>query len=165
MCRTWRRNSSTGTALSSLTLSAREKSLIALAVAHAVHCPYCIDAYSEWKRELLRLHGIRFDALYCITNMPISRSLEWLSESANLERYMQRLVESLNPATMADVTCRSLISIGWDGTLYDCDLAVEQSAQRHIRDFDLAALARRRTSSDAIVSAARREPDRAAAGV
>jgi len=104
---------------------------------------------AEWKRELLRLHGVRFDALYCITNMPISRYLEWLCESGNLERYMQRLVESFNPATVGGVMCRSLISVGWDGTLYDCDfnqmldLAVEPSAPRHIRHFDLAALARR----------------------
>jgi radical SAM/Cys-rich protein len=105
---------------------------------------------AEWKRELLRLHGIRFDALYCITNMPISRYLEWLGESGNLERYMQRLVDSFNPATIDGVMCRSLISVGWDGRLYDCDfnqmldLPVERSAPRHIRDFDLAALARRR---------------------
>ena len=82
--------------------------------------------------------------------MPISRYLEWLCESGNLERYMQRLVTSFNPATVAGVMCRSLISVGWDGTLYDCDfnqmldLVVEPSAPRHIRDFDLAALTRRR---------------------
>ena len=105
---------------------------------------------AEWKRELLRLHGIRFDALYCITNMPISRYLEWLGESGNLERYMQRLVDSFNPATVDGVMCRSLISVGWDGQLYDCDfnqmldLPVERSAPGHLRDFDLAALARRR---------------------
>jgi len=105
---------------------------------------------AEWKRELLRLHGVRFDALYCITNMPISRYLEWLADSGNLEQYMQRLVESFNPATIAGVMCRSMISVGWDGRLYDCDfnqmldLAVEPSAPRHIGDFDLDALVRRR---------------------
>jgi radical SAM/Cys-rich protein len=76
---------------------------------------------AEWKRELLRLHGVRFDALYTITNMPISRYLEWLDESGNLERYMQRLVEAFNPATVNGVMCRSMISVGWDGRLYDCD--------------------------------------------
>ena len=104
---------------------------------------------AEWKRELLRLHGVRFDALYCITNMPISRYLEWLAESGNLEQYMQRLVESFNPATIGGVMCRTMISVGWDGRLYDCDfnqmldLGVEASAQ-HIGDFDLAALSARR---------------------
>jgi len=105
---------------------------------------------AEWKRELLRLHSVRFDALYCIANMPISRYLEWLAESGNLEQYMQRLVESFNPTTIGGVMCRSMISVGWDGRLYDCDfnqmldLAVEPSAPRHIGDFDLAALAGRR---------------------
>src|SRR4029077_1254570 len=56
---------------------------------------------SEWKRELLRLHGVTFDALYTITNMPISRYLEWLAESRNLERYMETLVSAFNPATVA----------------------------------------------------------------
>ena len=53
---------------------------------------------SEWKRELWRIHQIRFDALYCITNMPISRYLEWLIESGNVEGYMERLVSAFNPA-------------------------------------------------------------------
>ncbi len=101
---------------------------------------------AEWKRELLRLHGIRFDALYCITNMPISRFLEWLLESGNLESYMERLVASFNPAAARGVMCRNMISIGWDGVVYDCDfnqmldLPVAPPALRHIRDFNLAAL-------------------------
>jgi radical SAM/Cys-rich protein len=100
----------------------------------------------EWKRELMRLHGVRFDALYCITNMPISRYLEWLLESGNLEAYMQRLVGAFNPVAARGVMCRNTISIGWDGTVYDCDfnqmleLPVASTAPRHIRDFDIDAL-------------------------
>ena len=105
---------------------------------------------AEWKRELLRRYGVRFDALYCITNMPISRYLEWLQESDNLDRYMQRLVDAFNPATVSGVMCRTLLSVGWDGRLFDCDfnqmldLGVERDVPRHIRDFEPAALARRR---------------------
>jgi radical SAM/Cys-rich protein len=105
---------------------------------------------AEWKRELLRLHGLRFDALYTITNLPISRFLDWLVASGNLEEYMERLVTAFNPQAAAGVMCRSLLSVGWDGTLYDCDfnqmleLAVDHGAPRHLQDFDLAALARRR---------------------
>jgi radical SAM/Cys-rich protein len=101
---------------------------------------------TEWKRELWRLHGIRFDALYCITNMPISRFLEWLIDSGNLETYMERLVAAFNPAAVSGLMCRSTLSVGWDGQLYDCDfnqmldLAVEPGAPRHIRDFELAVL-------------------------
>jgi radical SAM/Cys-rich protein len=101
---------------------------------------------TEWKRELWRLHGIRFDALYCITNMPISRFLEWLLDSGNLETYMERLVAAFNPAAVSGLMCRSTVSVGWDGQLYDCDfnqmldLAVEPGAPRHIRDFELDVL-------------------------
>jgi radical SAM/Cys-rich protein len=103
---------------------------------------------AEWKRELLRLHGLRFDALYCITNMPISRYLEWLVESGNLEHYMARLVRAFNPSTPEGLMCRSTLSVGWDGRLYDCDfnqmLDLEVAgACRHIRDFDADLLARR----------------------
>ena len=101
---------------------------------------------AEWKRELWRLHQIRFDALYCITNMPISRYLEWLIESGNLEGYMERLVSAFNPAAVKGLMCRNTISIGWDGQLYDCDfnqmldLPVSSGAPAHIRDFRLDAL-------------------------
>jgi radical SAM/Cys-rich protein len=104
---------------------------------------------SEWKRELWRLHGIRFDALYCITNMPISRFLEWLVATDNLTSYMERLVNAFNPAAARGVMCRTMLSVGWDGTLYDCDfnqmldLPVAPAGSRHIADFDPAALARR----------------------
>jgi radical SAM/Cys-rich protein len=103
---------------------------------------------AEWKRELLRLHGIRFDALYCLTNMPISRYLDWLVESGHLERYMEQLVNAFNPATVAGLMCRSILSVGWDGRLYDCDfnqmldLPVAGRCQ-HIAEFDPAILARR----------------------
>jgi radical SAM/Cys-rich protein len=104
---------------------------------------------AEWTRELQRLHGVTFDALYCITNMPISRYLEWLVESDNLDPYMERLVTTFNPATIDGLMCRHTLSVGWDGRLYDCDfnqmleLEVGGDAPRHIRDFSGAALARR----------------------
>jgi radical SAM/Cys-rich protein len=103
---------------------------------------------AEWKRELLRLHGVRFDALYCITNMPISRYLDWLTASGNLARYTERLVTAFNPATVEGLMCRSTLSVGWDGRLYDCDfnqmLEMELAGPvRHIRDFDAMTLANR----------------------
>jgi radical SAM/Cys-rich protein len=104
---------------------------------------------AEWKRELMRLHGVTFDALYCITNMPISRYLDWLAESGNLAAYMERLVTAFNPSTLPGVMCRDTLSVGWDGRLYDCDfnqmldLQVETASSRHIRDFDPSVLAAR----------------------
>lgn len=108
----------------------------------------------EWKRELERLHGIGFDTLYTITNMPISRYLEWLLESDNLEAYMRRLVAAFNPAAAAGVMCRNTLSVGWDGRLYDCDfnqmleMGLELDAPQHIRDFDQAKLEARRVRID-----------------
>jgi radical SAM/Cys-rich protein len=75
----------------------------------------------DYRRELRLRHGIVFDRLYTITNMPISRFLEQLERTANLERYMQLLVASFNPRATDGVMCRSYLSVGWDGTLYDCD--------------------------------------------
>ncbi len=104
----------------------------------------------DWKRELWRNHGVKFDALYTITNMPISRYLEWLLESGNFEAYMERLVLSFNAAAASGVMCRNTLSVGWDGTLYDCDfnqmleMPVEASVPQHIRDFDALLLDRRR---------------------
>ena len=76
---------------------------------------------AEWKRQLMRLYGIEFNALYTITNMPISRFLEFLEETGQLAAYMERLVTAFNPAAAAGVMCRNTLSVGWDGTLYDCD--------------------------------------------
>jgi radical SAM/Cys-rich protein len=103
----------------------------------------------EWKRQMLRLYGIEFDRLFTITNMPISRFLDFLEESGQLGAYMERLVTAFNPAAAAGVMCRNTLSVGWDGTLYDCDfnqmleMPVHASAPRTIFDFDLDALARR----------------------
>ncbi|MBA2246475.1 MAG: arsenosugar biosynthesis radical SAM protein ArsS [Gemmatimonadetes bacterium] len=100
----------------------------------------------EWKRQLLRLYGIEFNRLYAITNMPISRFLEFLAESGKLEEYMERLVTAFNPAAAAGVMCRNTLSVGWEGTLYDCDfnqmleLPVSAQAPRSIFDFDRALL-------------------------
>ena len=101
---------------------------------------------AEWKRELERLHGVTFDALHTITNMPISRYLEWLETSGNLERYLQTLVDAFNPAAAAGVMCRNTLSVGWDGRLFDCDfnqmldLPTDASVPRHLADFDRAKL-------------------------
>ena len=75
----------------------------------------------DYRRELRERHGIVFDHLYTITNMPISRYLEFLERTGNLERYMDLLVRAFNPAAVRSVMCRTYLSVGWDGRLYDCD--------------------------------------------
>jgi radical SAM/Cys-rich protein len=83
--------------------------------------------------------------------MPISRFLEWLERSGNLERYMELLVNAYNPATLAGLMCRNTLSVGWDGRLFDCDfnqmldleIRYPDGRRAHIRDFDPEALAAR----------------------
>ena len=84
--------------------------------------------------------------------MPINRFLDWLVESGNLQEYMERLVATFNPAAVPGLMCRNTISVGWDGTLHDCDfnqmldLPVESPPGRrpHVRDLDPAWLDARR---------------------
>jgi radical SAM/Cys-rich protein len=105
----------------------------------------------EWKEGLAANHGVTFDALVALNNMPISRFLEWLQTSGNLERYMEVLVNAYNPATVQGLMCRNTLSVGWDGRIYDCDFnqMLELDARypdgraAHIRDFDPARLAAR----------------------
>ena len=104
----------------------------------------------EFKRELDRRFQIRFDRLYAITNLPISRFLDFLLETGNYEQYMERLVNAFNPAAARAVMCRDTLSVGWDGQLYDCDFnqmlddTVGFGAPAHIRDFSLDLLENRR---------------------
>jgi radical SAM/Cys-rich protein len=95
----------------------------------------------EWKRELMRRYGIHFNDLYTITNMPISRFLEFLLESGNLSAYMERLVTAFNPGAVEGLMCRSTLSVGWDGRLYDCDFnqMLEMPLRSTIFDVDLDA--------------------------
>ena len=104
------------------------------------------DAIEAQFRKELHRYGVIFNHLYTITNMPISRFLEFLVESGNYDGYMERLAVAFNPVVVAGVMCRYTLSVGWDGALYDCDfnqmldLPVSERVPRHIRDFDLARL-------------------------
>ena len=103
----------------------------------------------QFKERLLSDHGIYFNNLFTITNMPISRFLDFLIKSGNLEGYMEKLIQAFNPSAARGVMCRNTISIGWDGSLYDCDfnqmldLEIDQKAAQHISDFELNSLNQR----------------------
>ncbi len=105
----------------------------------------------EWKAGLFKHHGVTFDRLITINNMPISRYLEWLEQSGNLAAYLERLVNAFNPATVSGLMCRNTLSVSWDGRLFDCDfnqmldleLQQPQTLRSHIRDFNLHLLAQR----------------------
>ncbi len=104
---------------------------------------------ADFRRVLRLKHGVEFTRLIVITNMPISRYLEWLERSGNLERYMEKLVGAFNPAAAAGVMCRNTLSVAWDGRLFDCDfnqmldLPLMDGQPRTIFDHDHALLSGR----------------------
>jgi len=75
----------------------------------------------EYKKHLLQDLGIHFNNLLALTNLPISRFLDYLIASDNYEEYMESLLASFNPSAVNGVMCRNTLSVGWDGRLFDCD--------------------------------------------
>lgn len=75
----------------------------------------------DYKRELKELFDIEFNNLFAITNLPISRFLDFLIKENKYEEYMDKLIASFNPMAAESVMCRNTISVGWDGKLFDCD--------------------------------------------
>lgn len=76
---------------------------------------------ADYRRVLLNQYGITFNNLFVIGNFPVGRFLAFLRNSGNLQRYMEQLASSFNPATVQNVMCRDMISVSWDGYLFDCD--------------------------------------------
>jgi len=100
---------------------------------------------AEYKKALMADYNIVFNNLFAITNLPVSRFLDYLIKSGNYETYMEKLVNAYNPVAAANVMCRNTISIGWDGYLYDCDfnqmLELKVNGRTtHIANFDIEAL-------------------------
>jgi radical SAM/Cys-rich protein len=102
----------------------------------------------EYKSRLLKDHGVHFNDLFCITNMPVGRYLEHLQKNENLAEYMIELIDSFNSAAAGNVMCKSTISVSYDGQLYDCDfnqmleLPIESNARIHA--FDMETIRRRK---------------------
>jgi len=102
---------------------------------------------NQFKRKLAE-YDIVFDDLFSITNLPISRFLEYLVKTEKYEDYMTEMVNAFNPTAAANAMCRNTVSIGWDGYMYDCDfnqmLELKlNDASKHIKDFNLETLASR----------------------
>lgn len=104
----------------------------------------------DYRRELGGHFGVAFTHLLTIANMPLGRFQKALARNGSLGSYVQLLRKSFNPATITGLMCRRQISIGWDGTLYDCDfnlamaLPVDHGAPDHVRAFLPAELQNRR---------------------
>lgn len=94
---------------------------------------------ADYRRELDTHYGIRFNRLFTLANMPISRFAHRLRREGRLDEYQQLLVQAFNPATLPGLMCRDTVSVGWDGRLYDCDfnqmLELPLAAPaRHVRE-------------------------------
>ena len=112
--------------------------------------PDQVGLESKYREVLQDKYGIVFNRLFTITNMPISRYLDHLLETGDYEAYMQKLVEAFNPAAALGVMCLKMLSVGWDGRLYDCDfnqmlgMSTEANQPKHIREFDFDSLSHRK---------------------
>jgi radical SAM/Cys-rich protein len=100
----------------------------------------------QYKKELEAKFGVVFNHLFTITNMPINRFKKDLERLGAYDEYLTRLINAFNPAAAEGVMCRSLISVGYDGRLFDCDfnqmldLELAEESGRTIFDFDLDRL-------------------------
>ncbi|MCB0456452.1 MAG: arsenosugar biosynthesis radical SAM protein ArsS [Flavobacteriaceae bacterium] len=99
----------------------------------------------DFKNALFEDFGIEFHHLFAITNLPISRFLDYLIASDNYEDYMYSLVEAFNPAAVTNVMCTNTLSVSWDGWLYDCDfnqmLELKVAGKvKHISEYNEVAL-------------------------
>ncbi len=105
---------------------------------------------ADYRRELKDKFGLVFSNLFTITNMPIHRFALHLKKSAQFESYMEKLLAAFNPTAAEGVMCRSMISVDYQGRLFDCDfnqqlgLPVRATQAATIFDFDFDALMARR---------------------
>ena len=109
----------------------------------------------RFRHELCDQFGVVFNSLFAMNNMPVNRFRDQLVRDGRLESYMDDLVASFNPATVAGLMCRHTLCVGWDGRLYDCDFNQASSTHLshgcpdHIRDFDAVALRLRTVNTGA----------------
>lgn len=100
----------------------------------------------DFKKELKSHFDVDFNSLFTITNIPISRFLDFLIESGNYQDYMEKLINAFNPAAVSGVMCRNTISIDWQGFMYDCDfnqmlgLKTQERVGQHISNFNITQL-------------------------
>lgn len=105
---------------------------------------------ADYKKELWNKFGVSFNNLFAITNMPIHRFKEDLERSGLLQDYMSRLINAFNPESAKSIMCRTLISVAYDGRLFDCDfnqmleLNFPENSSNTIFNFDLEQLKRRK---------------------
>ena len=103
----------------------------------------------EYRSRLRQDYGVEFNSLYCLTNCPVGRYLDFLKRSGNFLDYINLLKQSFNSEAVSNVMCRTTLSVGVDGRLFDCDfnqvldLSPSDGMEMHIKNFDFEKLAQR----------------------
>jgi radical SAM/Cys-rich protein len=93
---------------------------------------------AEYKKELKQNFNIVFNNLFAITNLPVKRFKDDLQRNGQLEDYMEKLINAFNPQAALGVMCRSMLSVSWDGKVYDCDF--NQMLEMQARTLDKVAV-------------------------
>ena len=107
----------------------------------------------DYKKILLDQHGIHFNQLFTITNLPISRFLDSLLQEDKFDIYMDLLVQAFNPSSISGLMCKNTISVSWEGFLYDCDfnqmldLKINEKSLQHIQDYAVDKMYKRRIAT------------------
>jgi radical SAM/Cys-rich protein len=111
--------------------------------------PSQVALEADYRREMKTRFGVVFNRLFTLTNMPIGRFQQDLARTGRYVEYLRLLKGSFNPAAAAGVMCRTTLSVGWEGRLFDCDFnqmlgfGLEAGLPQHIGDFDRGLLASR----------------------
>lgn len=79
------------------------------------------SAERKFRHDLLRKWGVAFNHLHTLANVPLGRFRTWLLRTENYDRYLESLTEGFNPFAVERLMCRTLLSVSWDGYVYDCD--------------------------------------------
>jgi len=95
----------------------------------------------RFRKELLSKHGITFNSLFTLANVPLGRFRSWLLVSGKLSSYLMQLKERFNSCTVSGLMCISQVSVNWDGFIYDCDFNIaaglpHNGTKRHISSLD-----------------------------
>ena len=103
--------------------------------------PAQTQAEKRFREYLSRKRNITFNHLYTFANVPLGRFRKWLQETDNFDDYLKRLRDNFNPCVVDGLMCRSLLSVAWDGYLYDCDFNIAVGLplggkRQHITDLD-----------------------------
>jgi radical SAM/Cys-rich protein len=98
------------------------------------------EAEKRFRQDLERRYAISFNHLYTFANVPLGRFRSWLERSGNLDAYLARLEGGFNPCTLPGLMCRSLLSVNWDGIIYDCDFNLAAGLHHGDRQIHIAQL-------------------------